>query len=524
MLDRHGTSARGSGRTSGSGWTKRQKWEVLLSCGGVALVIAAMAAPYAALPQLTVATGATQAQLTWIVDGYTLALACGVLPAGGLGDRFGRRRVLLIGLIVFAAASLLSIWTLDSGMLVGLRVLAGLGAALVMPSTLSALTDGMPAGKYSLAVGLWAGVAGTGGLFGMVGSGVLVEYCDWRMIFVAFVVSAALLFVLYLATIPPQRVAGVKWDAAGSLTSATAIAALVFALIEGPLRGWTDPVVLVPAAVGSAGITAFVLVELRTKNPLLPMKLFASRGFSSGALSIAIQFMACFAAILLTFQYLQLMLGDSPLQAGLALAPIPIPLILGSLLTPWLTRTFTLRQLIVTGQLLIAVGFFAFGAVSAGADHLYLLLPQLIMTTGYGLATAPSTWAIMRDAPAGKHGVAAAVNDVSREFGAAIGIAVAGSVLAAQYVRSVATQLPSVADELRAPVSKSLATTLATAPRTDAGSYATKVASDAFAQGVTAAAVTMGTLVLVGAVVLAALTPGVRAVDAAPRPNHPTEL
>ncbi|WP_263407204.1 MFS transporter [Nocardia colli] len=486
----------------------------------MALVIAAMAAPYAALPQLTVATGATQAQLTWIMDGYTLALACGVLPAGGLGDRFGRRRILLIGLAVFAAASLLSIWTPDSGMLVGERIVAGIGAALVMPSTLSALTDGLPARLQSLAVGLWAGVAGTGGVFGMLGSGLLVEYGDWRMVFVAFVVCAALLFGLYVAVIPAQRARGSKWDVAGSSTSAIAVAALVFALIEGPLRGWTHPAVVIPAVVGSVGVAVFVMVELRTGNPLLPMNLFLSRGFSSGVLSIAIQFMACFAAVMLTFQYMQLMLGDSPLQAGLALAPIPIPLILGSLLTPWLTRIFSLRQLIVAGQLLIAIGFYAFGRVSGTADHLDLLAPQLIMTTGYGLATAPSTWAIVRDAPVGKHGVAAAVNDVSREFGAAIGIALAGSVLAARYAQTVTAHLPQVAPELRAPVSKSLATTLATTPRNDAGSYATQVATDAFAQGVTAAATTLGTVVLVGALVLLFLTPGVRAVQAGSGPDR----
>ncbi|MGX1773743.1 MFS transporter [Nocardia brasiliensis] len=477
----------------------------------MALVIAAMAALYTALPELTVATGATQAQLTWIIDGYTLALACGVLPAGGLGDRFGRRRVLLLGLVVFAASSGVSIWTSNPALLVAERIVAGLGAALVMPSTLSALTDGLPARMHSLAVGLWTGVAGTGGLLGMLGSGILVEYWGWRTVFVAFAVSAAILFVLYVTTTPAQRADGPKWDAVGSATSAAAIAALIFALIEGPLRGWTHPIVFIPAAAGCVGIVAFVIVELRTEHPLLPMNLFALRGFTSGVLSITFQFMSCFAAILLTFQYLQLMLGDSPLQAALALAPIPLPLIVGALLTPWLTKVFSLRQLVVAGQLCIAVGFFAFSAVSADADHLDLLVPQLIITTGYGLAAASSTWAIVRDAPAGKHSVAAAVNDVSRELGAAVGIAVAGSVLAAEYGRSVAERLPLVMEQLREPVSKSLATTLAVAPQNEAGVAATRIAMDAFGRGVGVAATTLGFIVVAGALVLAVLTPGVRA-------------
>ncbi|WP_422630041.1 MFS transporter, partial [Rhodococcus sp. (in: high G+C Gram-positive bacteria)] len=174
-------------------WTRAQWWMLAVSCLAVALVVAAMAALYSALPQIALATGATQAQLTWIVDGYTLVLACLVLPAGAVGDRYGRRVVLVVGLVVFAAASALPLLLSDPAWLIATRALAGAGAALVMPSTLSILTAGFAPAHRGRAVGIWAGVAGSGAILGILGAGVLLERWSWLSVFVGLTVAGAVL-------------------------------------------------------------------------------------------------------------------------------------------------------------------------------------------------------------------------------------------------------------------------------------------------------------------------------------------
>ncbi|NUP26103.1 MAG: MFS transporter, partial [Nocardia sp.] len=178
----------------GSGWTWAQRRTLIVTCPAVALVIASMAALYSALPQVAVATGADRTESAWIVDGYTLALACLVLPAGALGDRYGRRLLLLIGLAVFAVASVLPLFTAQVEVLIAARALAGVGAALVMPSTLSLITAGFPAGTASRAIGVWAGFAGSGGLLGLAGAGLLLRWWSWQSVFAGLAIAAALLF------------------------------------------------------------------------------------------------------------------------------------------------------------------------------------------------------------------------------------------------------------------------------------------------------------------------------------------
>ena len=182
--------------TESSRWTRAEWWMLTVSCLAVALVVAAMAALYSALPEIAVETGATQAQLTWIVDGYTLVLACLVLPAGAIGDRYGRRAVLVIGLAIFTMASALPLLLSDPAWLIAARAIAGAGAALVMPSTLSILTAGFAAVHRGRAVGVWAGVAGSGAVLGILGAGVLLERWSWVSVFVGLTAAGALLAAL----------------------------------------------------------------------------------------------------------------------------------------------------------------------------------------------------------------------------------------------------------------------------------------------------------------------------------------
>ncbi|VFA99695.1 Antiseptic resistance protein [Nocardia cyriacigeorgica] len=490
-------------------WTRAEWWMLTVSCLAVALVVAAMAALYSALPHIAVATGATQAQLTWIVDGYTLVLACLVLPAGAVGDRYGRRAVLVAGLVVFAAASALPLLLDDPGWLIAARALAGAGAALVMPSTLSILTAGFAPALRGRAVGVWAGVAGSGAVLGILGAGVLLQRWSWSSVFVGLTVAGAVLAGLACTIAESRQREHPPVDWVGAAAVAVAVAAIVFASIEVPARGWADPLVSVTAGIGVAAAIAFVVVELRSAAPLLDVRLFARRGFGAGALSVTIQFLVTFGVFLLLVQYLQLILGFGPLGSALALAPMMMPLVVISVIAPWLSSLVGLRVMTVTGLLTIAAGLVLVSRLTLAAHYLDLLWPLLIMSAGLGLCTAPATYAIVADTPETKHGVAAAVNDAAREIGAAIGIAVAGSVLAAGYTHRIAPALPQVPEPARGSVADSLAAALQVADR--AGPVAAPLAEfakAAFVHGSGRAALTLAALTATAAIVLAILAPG----------------
>ncbi|MFC9969197.1 MFS transporter [Nocardia ignorata] len=490
-------------------WTRAQYWVLAVSCLGVALVVAAMAALYSALPQIAVATGATQAQLTWIVDGYTLVLACLVLPAGAIGDRYGRRAVLVAGLAVFAAASALPLVLTDPVWLTAARALAGAGAALVMPSTLSILTAGFALAHRGRAVGVWAGVAGSGAVLGILGAGMLLERWSWQSVFVGLTVAGIVLAGLACTIAESRQPEHPPVDGIGAATVAVAIAAIVFAAIEVPARGWADPLVAVTAGVGVVAAVAFVAVELRISAPLLNVRLFGRRGFGAGSLSVTIQFLVTFGVFLLLVQYLQLILGYGPLASALALAPMVAPLAMISVIAPWLSSMVGLRVMTVTGLLTIAAGLVLVSRLDLAANYLDLLWPLLIMSAGLGLCTAPATYAIVADTPEAKHGVAAAVNDAAREIGAAIGIAVAGSVLAAGYTQRIQPALPRLPESAREPVADSLAAALQVAEKGGpAAQPLAEYAKAAFVHGSGEAALVLAAITAAGAIVLAVLAPG----------------
>ncbi|MCC8930961.1 MULTISPECIES: MFS transporter [Mycobacteriales] len=489
--------------------SRAQKWTLVVSCLSVALVVASMAALYTALPDIAVTTGATQTQLTWVVDGYTLALGCLVLPAGALGDRYGRRAVLIVGLTLFSLASAAPLLISTPWWLIAARAAAGVGAAFVMPSTLSILTAGFPEQQRGRAVGIWAGVAGAGGLLGILGSGVLLTYWSWQSIFVGLTgVGVFLLLCAY--TIPESRQENPpRMDVIGSVAVVFAIGLVVLAIIEVPARGWSDPVVVAGFGLGVVATAVFVVWELRVDHPLLDVRFFARRGFGSGSFSITIQFLVTFGVFLVLVQYLQLIFGYSPLGSALALAPMMVPLLLLSAVAPWMAARLGLRLMTVTGLLAIAAGLYFVSRLDLDSTYLDVLWPTLMMSGGLGLAAAPATAAIVSDTAVEKHGVAAAVNDATREIGAAIGIAVAGSVLAAGYSHNVAPAIERLPPEARGPVTDSLAGALEVADRAGpAGRQLADFAKSAFLHGTEQSAIVLALIAAAGAAILLVWAPG----------------
>lgn len=484
-------------------------WTLTITCAAVALVVAAMAALYTALPAIALDTGADQNALTWIVDGYTLMLACLVLPAGSIGDRFGRRRVLTIGLAVFAAASIVPVLVDAPAGLIASRAVAGVGAAFVMPATLSLLTSNMPVERRAYAVGVWAGIAGSGGVIGMVGSGLLLTRWSWHSVFVGLALVALLLLVLGF-TVPESRDTGrPQLDLRGMFWVTLAIGTSVFAVIEAPTQGWTDSRVIIMGAIGVVGVAAFIVTELRIEHPLLDVRLFRRRGFSSGALSITIQFLVTFGVMFLLVQHFQLILGFAPLHSALALAPMVAPLIVMSLVSPTITAWVGLRVTTATGFLTIAIGLVALLRLDTGSSYFDVLWPLLIMSAGLGMSAAPATNAIMLDTPLEKHGVSAAVNDATREIGAAIGIAVAGSILSANYTSRITEVLNRLPEPARAPVRSSLAGALEVAERAGVvGRPLADYAKAAFWTGVEHSVFALAVITVAGALLLLPLCPG----------------
>ncbi|HEY9314019.1 MFS transporter [Williamsia sp.] len=414
----------------------RAIWLIVVACAALSMVIAAMASLNTAIPEIAPEIGANSNQVTWLIDGYTLTIAALLLPAGAIGDRYGRREVLVGGLVVFAIGSLLPIWVSNPDQFIAARALTGVGAAFVMPATLSVITAGVPETKRHLAVSIWAGVGGSGGIAGFFVTGVLLEFFSWESIFLTFGISAAITTVL-ACTIPTSKDSTThKFDWIGSFTSAVGIGLLVFGLIEAPHRGWFDPLSLSALIGGLALIGVFWWWQLRYSDPLLDVRLFNNRAFSAGTLSITVQFLVIFGIFLVLLQQLQLVFGYSPLKAAVALMPMVVLVMVFSLIGNWLTTRTSLRLILVFGMTAMGVGAIYLGAVRSD-DYRTIVIAMLILAVGLGIATAPSTTAIMVNTPTDNQGVGSAVNDTARELGSAIGIALGGSLLAAGYTRNI---------------------------------------------------------------------------------------
>lgn len=487
----------------------RRGWTLFIACAGVALVIASMVALNTALSDIANATAATQTQLTWIVDSYTLLLACLLLPAGAIGDRYGRRSALLVGIAIFAIASAAPL-VFDSPLqIIAARGLAGAGAAFVMPATLSLLTVAYPPEARTKAVGIWAGVAGSGGLFGLIGTGLLVEFFDWRSIFWTLAIAGVVVFLLTLTIAESRDPDAPRLDVPGAATIGAAVAVFVFGILQAPSHGWSDPHVFGCLIGGAALAVVFGLLERRRRHPLLDIRLFGNPYFGTGAATITMVFLATFALFFLVVQYLQQVKGYSALLAALALSPMAIPLLTLSLLSSWYLPKLGLRAVVFASMVLISIGFLCMCTLTADSSYLQVCWPLMIISTGFGLCTAPTTSAIMGAAPDQKQGVASAVNDATRELGGALGIALAGSILAGSYSHRIAGALGDFPEPVRGPASDSLTKALAVANHLGPQGLALAERSkDAFVAATNSSYAVMAAVVAVAACTIPLFAPG----------------
>lgn len=485
-------------------------WTLLVACLGVLVVISSMVALNTALPDLATATSASQTQLTWIVDSYTLVLACLLLPAGALGDRYGRRGALLLGLAIFAVASIAPVIWSDPLTLIIARGVAGIGAAFVMPATLSLLTAAYPKDQRNKAVGIWAGTAGCGAIVGMLGSGGLLHFFGWQSIFWGFTGAGALLFVLTLTIATSKESVAKPLDWLGAVVIGGGVAVLVFGILEAPARGWTDALVIGCIVVGALLMAAFGAIELRQTHPLLDVRLFSNPTFATGAAAITVFFLSMFGFFYIVMQHMQLILGYSPIKTAVALCPLMGPVLVLSATSFWYLPRVGLRLVVFAGLTFISMGFLLLSNISIGDGYGAVGWPMLVMSFGIGLLTAPTTSAIMNTAPDDKQGVASAVNDTTREVGAALGIALAGSLLAAQYTDLLAPRLPA---QLPAPAREAALGSLGQALEVSAtlgpqGAGIAELGKAAFVESMSSSLLGLAIIVGVSAVVIGLWAPG----------------
>jgi EmrB/QacA subfamily drug resistance transporter len=410
-----------------------------------------------ALPTLAVDLGATTRQLQWIVDAYLLVFTGLLLAGGGLGDQFGRKRALMVGLVLFGATSAFA-GAADSaeGLILG-RALMGIGAALIFPATLAVITNVFrDAGERAKAIGIWSAVSGMAVAAGPITGGWLLEHFWWGSVFFVNVPVVIAVVIAAWFVVPESReqgAPGLDWP--GVVLSIAAIGALVFTIIEAPEFGWLDARTLGGFAASAVLLAAFVWWELRVEHPMLPVGIFRNLRFSAASVAITSAFFALFGFIFLITQYFQLVRGYSPLEAGVRTLPVAMSIATAAVVAPLVVRRLGTTQVVRVGLALMAIAFVWIGWRSE-VDTAYLeIVGQMVfLGLGLGATTAPATESIMGSLSADKAGIGSAVNDTTRELGGTLGVAIIGSVFSSLYVGSLDdaggafAQLPPDAQEL----------------------------------------------------------------------------
>jgi EmrB/QacA subfamily drug resistance transporter len=428
----------------------RRRQILLVLCLSLLVVVIDNTILNTALPTLARVLHAGTSSLQWITDAYTLCFAALLVPAGALGDRYGRRISLIAGLIVFAAGSVAAASSAGTGPLIAARVVMGLGATFVMPATLSILNAVFPAKERPQAIAAWSAVAGVGIIVGPTLGGLLLTHFWWGSVFLINVPLVALAITGVVLLVPETaEPTGHRLDWRGTVLIAAALVAIVDAIIEAPTRGWTNGLTLAETAAGLAALAGFVWWELHTSQPLINLRVFASRAFSASAAAVTVIFFALFGSLFVLTQYLQLVHGYSPLSAGLRALPFALAMGVMSPLSPVLAQRLGARIVVPAGMALMGLGLLDLSTAHVHSAYPPLAVAVAIMGAGMGLVMAPASTTIMSTVPSHQAGAGSAINDTIREVGGALGIAVIGSISAAAYTARLgsvlgAAHVPSV--------------------------------------------------------------------------------
>jgi EmrB/QacA subfamily drug resistance transporter len=475
------------------------------------------------LPSLVRQLGASVSELQWVVDAYTVVFAGLLLLAGTLGDRWGRRRALTIGLAVFAVASSAAAFAGGVGQLVTARAVMGGAAAFIMPATLSILTNTFTDARgRAMAIGIWSGVIGIGVVLGPLAGGFLLDHFWWGSVFIVNVpiaVGAIVAARLLVAESRDPHAQRVDWI--GGLLSVIGLVSLVTAIIEAPSHGWTSLPVVGLATVSAAALAAFAVWERHVEHPILDVTLFANRRFSAASAAITLIFFALFGFVFLSTQYLQFVLGYLPFDAGLRTLPFAAAMMVVAPLSSRAVQRLGTKRVVVAGMLVFAAGLVLAATIATTTGYSRLGVAMVLLGAGLGLSSAPATESIMGALPRHRAGVGSAVNDTAREVGGALGVAIVGSITASIYRSRLTGDLPpQLPGPAAAAAHDSLGAALQASGQLGAvGAHVAAVAREAFVAAMSRASIVTAGVAALGALVAWRYLPA-RGVDDSDNPDE----
>lgn len=431
---------------------RRRWWTLSVLCLSLLIIMIGNTSLNVALPSLSEQLNASTAELQWMVDAYSLVFAGLLFAAGNFGDRYGRKGILQMGLVLFGLATgYAALMAETSQQVIVARIAMGAGAAMVMPATLSIITNIFPAHERAKAVALWAGISGGGAAIGPLLSGFVLEHWSWNSVFAVNLPFIAAALVLGVFLVPRSRGEhGTPLDLPGAVLSAVGLSVVVYAIIEGPIHGWLSATTLGIGAAGLATLAAFVLWELRIEHPMLDVRLFRIGAFGVSSLVLTLVFFALMGTFFSMSQMLQLVWGYSPLEAAIRLAPISVAMMIAAPQSARFAARFGKRRVVAVGMWLVAAGVLVVSRMGVEPQYPMLLGGLFVMAFGMGTAMSPTTDLLMSAVPRKQAGMGSAMNDTTRELGGSLGVAVFGSLLASRYASQLAdavTQLPARAAE-----------------------------------------------------------------------------
>ena len=465
------------------------------------------------LPTLVRDLHATDTQLQWIVDAYVMVFAGLLLVAGSAADRLGRKRTFLAGLAAFAAGSTWAAFSGSVGMLIAARASMGVGAALIMPSTLSIITDMFrDGGQRQRAIGLWAGTSGVGIALGPIVGGFLLAHFWWGSVFLINVPIAALGAALAAPLVPNSKnPAAAAPDLPGALLSVAGLGLLLWSLIEAPVRGWSSALVIGTGLGGLAVLGLFALRERTSAHPMLNLEFFRRRQFSAAICSVGLVTFGLFGSMFVLTQYLQSNLGYTPLQAGVRVLPAAGAIAVVAPISALLVRLAGTKVTAAAGMLLVAGGLWQISGATVTSTYLSTLAGMIMLGVGAGLVIPSGTASVMGSLPREHTGVGSATNGAFLQVGGALGVAVLGSLLATRFQDHISAALAPhhLQPEVMATVTGSLGGALGVAAHTGGalGAAIAHLARAAFVSGMDLAMATGAAVALGGCLLALAILP-----------------
>ena len=417
---------------------RRRWWTLAVLCLSLTIIGMDNTILNVALPTIQRDLSASASQLQWIVDAYVIVYASILLTTGSMGDRFGRKGALSAGLWLFGIGSVASAFATTSAQLIGFRAFAGIGGALIMPATLSVLTNIFPQEERGRAIGIWAGVSGLGIVVGPLTGGWLLEHFWWGSVFLINIPVVAIALVAGHFLIPTSKDPNApRIDWLGTVLASGGLGAVLYGIIEAPSKGWGDTSVLTGFIAGVVLLASFLAWERRTDHPMLELSFFRNPSFSGASFAITLVFFAMFGSMYFLTQYLQFVLGFSTVQAGAALIPLAGALMIAAPNSNRLASRFGERLTVAAGLLAVASALALLSQATTTSGYPLIAVVLLILGSGMGTAMAPATNSIMSSIPPEKAGIGSAMNDTTRQVGGALGVAILGSITAASFHSSV---------------------------------------------------------------------------------------